>query len=727
MNKFTLFLILPLLTVLSLYAQVPIEDLEFRNKPLPDVLIALGAIAGYSMLPDETVDGNITYRFSNTTFNEALEILGIRYGLFFEETAEKVLAISRMKVSYNKQEGLLAIQAKNVEVFHILQTASRVIGRTILFDPLPREKLTLNSEGISPRTFLSMILSRFPDYTLVEDPNYFFIKRSITQGNQGRPGEETAGNVIKKNGEEDYSITLEKGDLITTLEELFTKGEREYALLFKSDATLQNLNYRNKGFEELLKLLLVQTGGDFTVSRNIYYIFNINRQDVLKQYKLAEYLPLKHLSAGDIPALMPNILSASSFYKVDKKRNGLILSGSLEEIQPIKDYILSIDRPMEGRRYYTFRLDYVTTSEAINALPSRLRAPEPVELRASKAFLGLYTEEQKREVEELLSAIDQPEDTHILTFRYLKAEDFLTNLPLPYKAEDFANTGSTSSVYFKGSREKLEMVRRIVEVLDVPQSQIRYKLLIIQYQEGQGVNYSLDVSNELENTDSKDAYVGNIGKLFSLKFDILSTFGYVFSVDLETSISNNTAKVLADTTLHGLSGETIKFQNSSTYRYQEQKVDEDGKVQPSGVTKEISTGLFMDITGWISGDNMITMKISSTLSKKGVSSNSSATSLPPTSERVINTHIRTPSGKPIIIGGLMQTETNVQHEKVPLLGYIPLLGNLFSKYVVTEENTELVIYIVPYLDMAEPDGLAPTDEIDRLFEKFFPSSGGTFS
>nr|MDA3812596.1 type II and III secretion system protein [Spirochaetaceae bacterium] len=174
-----------------------------------------------------------------------------------------------------------------------------------------------------------------------------------------------------------------------------------------------------------------------------------------------------------------------------------------------------------------------------------------------------------------------------------------------------------------------------------------------------------------------------------------------------------------DTTLHGLSGESIKFQNSTTYRYQEYEVDENGNLTIAGVTREISTGIFLDITGWISGDNMITMEINSTLSKEGTGSSSSAATLPPTSERVINTHIRTPSGTPIVIGGLNQKELSTQIEKVPLLGDIPLIGFLFRKTSTTEENTELVIYIVPYLDMGDSENIEPEEEINRLFNRFF--------
>ncbi|HAK45419.1 MAG TPA: hypothetical protein DCO79_05815, partial [Spirochaeta sp.] len=494
----------------------------------------------------------------------------------------------------------------------------------------------------------------------------------------------------------------------------------EYVLLYKSSASLKNLEYKNKSFEEILRLLLVQTGGDYTLSNNIYYLFDINRQDILKQYKISEYFQLDYIAAEDVPSMLPNLLSSSSFYKIDKDRNSLILSGSIEEIRPLKEYLKAIDRPQIDKQYYTFKLDYIEPGTAIESFPQRLKAPAPIVLKDANSFLGFYTEGQKVEVEKLINAMDVPRESHVLTFKYTKAEDFLKNPPPPFNSDDFKDTGSVSSVYFIGSLARLDYLKELVFEIDVPAPQLRYKLLIMQYQESTGLDFDLSVSNSVSDDESIQSFLGSIGNLLSLDFDILSTFGYLFAVELNTSLSDNTAEVLADTTLHGLSGQTVSFQNSSTYRYQEYEVDDSGDVKYTGVTSEISTGLFMEITGWVSGDDMITMEVESTISKESDSGSKSENNLPPTTERVINTHLRTPSGEPIVIGGLMQKEITESISKVPILGDIPLLGLLFQKIKTTEENTEFVVYLVPYLVIDSPHNIEPEDEMNRLFNEFYP-------
>jgi len=63
--------------------------------------------------------------------------------------------------------------------------------------------------------------------------------------------------------------------------------------------------------------------------------------------------------------------------------------------------------------------------------------------------------------------------------------------------------------------------------------------------------------------------------------------------------------------------------------------------------------------------------------------------------RESDTVIRAKSGEIVVIGGLMQTMTSNGESKVPFLGSIPILGNLFKSKQDTEKKKELVILIKP--------------------------------
>ncbi len=89
------------------------------------------------------------------------------------------------------------------------------------------------------------------------------------------------------------------------------------------------------------------------------------------------------------------------------------------------------------------------------------------------------------------------------------------------------------------------------------------------------------------------------------------------------------------------------------------------------------------------------MDIQTTVSKRGADSSSSGTNPPTTTERVVSSRLRTASGVPVVLSGLVQRELSENSKKIPLLGDIPLIGFLFRDIDYVETENELVIYIVP--------------------------------
>jgi MSHA biogenesis protein MshL len=63
--------------------------------------------------------------------------------------------------------------------------------------------------------------------------------------------------------------------------------------------------------------------------------------------------------------------------------------------------------------------------------------------------------------------------------------------------------------------------------------------------------------------------------------------------------------------------------------------------------------------------------------------------------RESDTIIKAQSGEIVVIGGLMQTVTSDSVSRTPVLGAIPLLGQLFTSKIKTERKKELVILLKP--------------------------------
>jgi len=108
------------------------------------------------------------------------------------------------------------------------------------------------------------------------------------------------------------------------------------------------------------------------------------------------------------------------------------------------------------------------------------------------------------------------------------------------------------------------------------------------------------------------------------------------------------------------------------------------------------TGLSLDVTPQINRDGYITLKIDPIYST-AIDSSLTSTSNPvkDVQTRSASTLVRVKNGQTIVIGGMLKTEESKTVRKVPLLGYIPIVGWLFTSTSSERENTDLVFFITP--------------------------------
>jgi general secretion pathway protein D len=715
-----IFSITALLVLLSgaLEAQ-QIKEMEFKNQAITDILLALGEMSGKSIVPDETVSGNASYYFTETDFETALKIFLTTYKMYFWKDGN-IYYVSKVRAAWNKDTNAVTLDADEVEIRLIVRALSKAIGKTVLFDSLPRENLTIHVDNLKPEAVLAMLMKRFPDYQVESSADFHYIKRVDTAAKaEARPGQ-AAALVTLRGGL--YTINADKARLKDLLMDLFKKAGFEYSFFLRSDAIVENLHFTDKRFEEILRLLLEQANADYSVENGIYYIYEIQRADVMKKLKTIRTVPLSYLSVQDLPNLFPQDMAAQNLFRLDKNTNTVILSGSLEEIGPIEEFIKSLDKPLEKKSYYRFDLSYLKVADLMNMLPPQVSATKPVALPQSNSFVMLLSPENKKALDDYLKMVDRKQAGVPIKLKYIQADYLLKNLPPSVAKEDILPTGDQTLVFYSGSEDKLRQFQRELDSLDRPTPQIRYELLVIEYTGGETFDWKLGVKGgaTLDST-STQSFIGGISNMLKLNFDIVSVFGYTFAVNLDLTLSNNKASVLADTTVNGLSGQELKFQNTTTSRFQqlERNVDT-GALEPTGVTREVTSGIIIAMNGWVSGDGMITMKVSSTVSKQiaGESTSTELAALPATSEKVVSTNVRTPSGKPVVISGLIQQDKTTTVDKVPILGDIPLLGLLFQGRHDELTNTEMVIYILPHVEYPERRAVDEAIQIEALYNKF---------
>ncbi len=695
-----------------------IKEMEFKNQAIVDILLALAEMSGKSIVPDETVTGTASYYFNETDFETALKIFLTTYKMYSWRDGN-IYYVSRVKTTWNKDAGIAALDAEDVELRLIVSALSRGIGKTILSDALPRENITIHVDNAKPVKILEMLMKRFPDYVVESTEDFHYIKRLDASGKPDSRADRPGTIVNCQDGL--YSINTDKARLRDLLAEIFKKSGLEYSLFLRTDAILENLHFSGKKLDEILRLVVEQANADYTVEDGIYYVFEIQRADVMKKLKIIHSIPLTYLSVQDLPNLFPQDMASQNLFRLDRNTNTVIFSGSAQEIGPIEDFIRRIDHPLEQKSYYRFDLSYLKVADFVSLLPPQLSGTKPVALPQGNSFVVLLSAENRKMMGDYIDLIDKRQEGVPIHLKYVQSDYLLKNLPPSVAKDDVQATGDSTLIFFNGSEDKLRQFRRELDALDRPAPQIRYELLVVEYQDGESLDWNASVSNSALPTDGtgSNAFLGSIGKLLQLNINVVSAFGTLFAVNLSLDLSTNKANILADTTVNGLSGQEIKFQNTLTTRYRDLELNTTTQqLQSSGVTREITSGLIITMNGWVSGDGMITMKVASTISKQGADLSSATGNPPSTSEKIVSTNVRTVSGKPVVIGGLIQQEKSVTVQKVPVLGDIPLLGLLFQGRNETTSNEELVIYIVPHVEFPERRSADEGVRLESLYQKF---------
>jgi type II secretory pathway component GspD/PulD (secretin) len=59
--------------------------------------------------------------------------------------------------------------------------------------------------------------------------------------------------------------------------------------------------------------------------------------------------------------------------------------------------------------------------------------------------------------------------------------------------------------------------------------------------------------------------------------------------------------------------------------------------------------------------------------------------------------VRVKDGESIVIGGLLSDSERKNVTRVPVLGYLPVLGLLFQNQSTEKERTEIVFLITPHI------------------------------
>ncbi len=148
--------------------------------------------------------------------------------------------------------------------------------------------------------------------------------------------------------------------------------------------------------------------------------------------------------------------------------------------------------------------------------------------------------------------------------------------------------------------------------------------------------------------------------------------------------------MLSNPSVTVLDGRQTSLHTGETYYYEVAVA-----AATTGIVNDIRTfdvGITLNVTPRVNNDETITLSIS-----PGVAAllGTSEFNLPVVTERTVMTTVRVGTGETAVIAGLITDEEQVTVKKVPLLGDIPLVGELFKHRERRPAHREILVFVTP--------------------------------
>jgi type IV pilus assembly protein PilQ len=291
----------------------------------------------------------------------------------------------------------------------------------------------------------------------------------------------------------------------------------------------------------------------------------------------------------------------------------------------------------------------------------------------------------------------------------------------------------TNTLLVQDTAEKLQNIRRLVRTLDIPVRQvlIESRIVIVNddlsrelgvrlgltaYREngsdgatvisGSGTGTDTMINSALDNLADP-----NNGTIFPIQVPDLGN-RYNVNVPIQNAAGRFALAVLESDYLVDLEltameaegrGEIVSTPRVITANQKEARIEQGVEIpyQESASSGATTTQfkkavLSLTVTPQITPDNNIIMDLLVSNDTVGdLVASATGGFVPSIDTRVVETQVLVSDGQTVVLGGIYETERRETITKVPVLGDIPGVGNLFKSRQTTSNKSELLIFVTP--------------------------------
>ena len=481
-----------------------------------------------------------------------------------------------------------------------------------------------------------------------------------------------------------------------------------------------------------------------------------NRDDMITRV-----MRLKHIQAERIVPLLRPLIPAYGHLVAEPSTSSLIITDRVSNLDRIVKIINKLDQPMASGEVEVVHLSNASAEELAQLL-APLHKSNDAENKVSGVALVMADARTnnliikadpttRKQIKSLAMALDVPAkssgNTHVVYLKNADAESMVEVLQSTIRGSSDKESGelrgsvsitadpATNALVVTASKSDFIALERVIAQLDIRRLQVYVEALIaevrmdslnefgIQFQSagalggdnrgviaGSNFNVGTSIAEVLTNPLAAGAglNVGFVDGLVTLPdgTEILNLS--VLAKALDSVSDANVLSTPNILTMDNQEAEIVIGQNVPFVTGSFAQINQGTAVQnPFQTIERQDVGLRLKIKPQITEGGAIKMEIFQEVSS--VAQRGEATDIV-TNTRSLKTTVLAENDRMLILGGLIQDDIVRNEQKVPLLGDIPLLGNLFRYKSKDRKKTNLLVFLRPRVIR----GISDMDEPTRL-------------
>lgn len=288
----------------------------------------------------------------------------------------------------------------------------------------------------------------------------------------------------------------------------------------------------------------------------------------------------------------------------------------------------------------------------------------------------------------------------------------------------------TNSLIICDTKEDVTRILAEIKKIDKRPQQIMVEVVILDVQLKDdteiGINWDLlsDERNDmdyrqnfttsrLKSTIKSDATIGD-----ATAFNTIGTGGEISIIIgtvrnvLHMIQEKRDAQIIASPRAMVVSGQSANIKAVEEIPYKEVSDTAAGGAGALTSTQFKEVGVNLQVTATLTDDNDIYLIVDTEQNVK----TSESSGVPVVDTRKANTSLLLQDGQIVVMGGLRRQEKTKEVDQIPILGDLPIIGELFKNTKMVVNNSELIVLLSPHIYKGEPvpdDAMAKYNEIKK--------------